>query len=89
MSTLEEWTAAVCADLGLDPSVLDTRILLDVARDAAHCVARPAAPLTTYLVGVAVGQGLPLADAAARATALASGWTTPEDQEQPAGSQQA
>lgn len=87
MSTLEEWTAAVCTDLGLDPGVLDTRILLDVARDAAHGVARPAAPLTTYLVGVAVGQGLPLPEAAARVTALASGWATQESQDTPAGSQ--
>jgi hypothetical protein len=87
MSTLEEWTAAVCADLGLDPGVLDMRILLDVARDAAHGVARPAAPLTTYLVGVAVGQGLPLPEAAARITALASGWAAPESQDTPAGSQ--
>jgi Domain of unknown function (DUF6457) len=87
MSTLEDWTAAVCTDLGLDPGVLDMKILLDVARDAAHGVARPAAPLTTYLVGVAVGQGLPLPEAAARITTLANGWATPESQDTPAGSQ--
>jgi hypothetical protein len=58
-----------------------------VARDAARGVARPAAPLTTYLVGVAVGQGLPLPEAAARVTALASGWATQESQDTPAGSQ--
>jgi hypothetical protein len=87
MSTLEDWTAAVCVDLGLDRGVLDTRILLDVARDAAHEVARPAAPLTTYLVGVAVGQGTPLSEAAARVTALASGWASPESQDTPDGSQ--
>lgn len=87
MSTLEEWTAAVCADLGLAPGVLDAKILLDVARDAAHGVARPAAPLTTYLVGVAVGQGVPLSEAVARVTALASGWAAPESQDTPSGSQ--
>jgi hypothetical protein len=87
MSTLEDWTAAVCTDLGLDPGVLNMKILLDVARDAAHEVARPAAPLTTYLVGVAVGQGLPLPEAAARVMALAGGWATPESQDTPAGSQ--
>ncbi|MBV9095877.1 MAG: hypothetical protein JO132_18740 [Streptosporangiaceae bacterium] len=74
MSTLEEWTAAVCADLGLDPAAADTNVLLDLARDAAHEVARPAAPLTAYLVGVAVGRGLALQDAAARVRALAAAW---------------
>jgi hypothetical protein len=80
MSTLEEWTAAVCADLGLDPAAADTRAVLDLARDVAHGVARPAAPLTAYLVGVAVGRGLRLPDAAARVQALAAGWR-PEKQE--------
>jgi Domain of unknown function (DUF6457) len=80
MSTLEEWTAAICADLGLEAGLSDTKIVLDLARDAAHGVARPAAPLTTYLVGVAVGRGLPLPDAAARISALANAWP-PEHQE--------
>ena len=88
MSTLEEWTAAICADLGLEPGLSDTKIVLDLAHDAAHGVARPAAPLTTYLVGVAVGRGLPLPEAAARISALANGWTPPESQELPAGSQE-
>jgi Domain of unknown function (DUF6457) len=37
-------------------------------------VARPAAPLTAYLLGVAVGQGRPLAGSAARITELAAQW---------------
>ncbi len=74
MSTLEQWAAAVCADLGLDPRTSDAKAVLDLARDVAHGVARPAAPLTAYLVGVAVGRGLALPDAAARVRALAAGW---------------
>jgi hypothetical protein len=80
MSTLEQWTAAVCAGLdleSLDTGAADTKAVLDLARDVAHGVARPAAPLTAYLVGVAVGRGLPLPDAAARVQALAAGW--PQD----------
>jgi hypothetical protein len=75
MSTLEQWTAAVCADLGLDPGSADTTTVLDLARDVAHGVARPAAPLTAYLVGLAVGRGLTLPDAAGRVQALAANWT--------------
>ena len=77
MNTLEEWTAAVCADLGLDPGSMDTRTVLDLTRDVAQGVARPAAPLTAYLVGVAVGRGLTLPDAAGRISALAAGWPQP------------
>lgn len=75
MNTLEEWTTAACRALGLEPGVLgDRSAVLDLARDAAHGVARPAAPLTTFLLGVAVGRGQPLPDAAAKLTALAAGW---------------
>jgi Domain of unknown function (DUF6457) len=75
MNTLEEWTAAACHALGLEPGDLaDQSAVLDLARDAAHGVARPAAPLTTFLLGVAVGRGQALPDAAAKLQALAAGW---------------
>ena len=78
MSTMDQWTAAVCADLGLDANEADLRAVLDLTRDVAHGVARPAAPLTAYLVGVAVGRGLALSDAAGRVTALAASWQKEE-----------
>ena len=74
MSTMDRWTATVCADMGLDASSVDLNAVLDLTRDVAHGVARPAAPLTAYLVGVAVGRGLALPDAAGRISALAAGW---------------
>ena len=74
MSTLDEWAQAACRELGLDPASLDAKLVLDLARDVAHGVARPAAPLTAYLLGVAVGQGRPLAGSAARLTELAAQW---------------
>ena len=74
MNTLDKWAAAVCGELGLDPAALDPRLVLDLARDVAHGVARPAAPLTAYLLGVAVGQGRPPAEAAARISQLAAQW---------------
>ena len=54
-SQLPEWTAAAVAELGLDVQV-DLKLVLDLARDAAHAVERPAAPITTYLLGVAAAK---------------------------------
>ncbi|BAC72077.1 molybdopterin-guanine dinucleotide biosynthesis protein [Streptomyces avermitilis] len=76
-NVLDEWISAVKDELGIDLAV-DTGILLDLARDAAHGVARPAAPLTTFLVGYAAAQagGGPeaVAEAARKAAALALRW---------------
>lgn len=70
------WVRELCAELGIDPAVLERDLVLDLARDAAHGVARPAAPLTTFLVGYAAGRrgGGPeaIAEAAAAATRLAA-----------------
>ncbi|MCW2595804.1 MAG: hypothetical protein JWP39_1692 [Jatrophihabitans sp.] len=54
-NVLDDWITELAAALGVDPAALDRDLLLDVARDAAHGVARPAAPLTTFLVGLAAG----------------------------------
>lgn len=74
---LDEWISAVKDELGIDLDV-DTGVLLDLARDAAHGVARPAAPLTTFLVGYAAAQagGGPeaVAEASRKAAALALRW---------------
>ncbi|TRV76480.1 molybdenum cofactor guanylyltransferase [Streptomyces sp. 130] len=79
-TVLDEWITAVKEELGIDLDV-DTGLLLDLARDAAHGVARPAAPLTTFLVGYAAAKasgdgGGPeaVAEAARKATALALRW---------------
>ncbi|MGQ4346115.1 NTP transferase domain-containing protein [Streptomyces sp. SAS_275] len=74
---LDEWITAVKDELGIDLDV-DTGVLLDLARDAAHAVARPAAPLTTFLVGYAAARagGGPeaVAEASRKATELALRW---------------
>lgn len=74
MSALDTWTAAACAELGLRPAEVPARMVLDLARDVAHGVDRPAAPLTAFLLGVAVGQGQPLDDAVRRLRDLAAAW---------------
>jgi hypothetical protein len=69
--TLDEWATAACAELGIDPADANIKVVLDLARDVAHNVMRPGAPVTAYLLGLAVGRGADPADAAARLTALA------------------
>jgi uncharacterized protein DUF6457 len=75
---LDDWVAALATELGVPADAVDVRRLLDVARDAAHHVDRPAAPLTTFLVGYAAGLagggGTAVADAADKAQQLATGW---------------
>ena len=73
MSDLDDWVAAVTMDLGLTQAV-DRSLVLDLARDVAHGVARPAAPLTTYLLGLAVGAGADPKATADAISGLAEGW---------------
>lgn len=82
-TVLDEWITAVKDELGIELDV-DTGVLLDLARDAAHGVARPAAPLTTFLVGYAAGQASgdgpqAVAEAARKAAALALRWAEEAD----------
>ncbi|MGA5322045.1 NTP transferase domain-containing protein [Streptomyces seoulensis] len=74
---LNEWITAVKNELGIELDV-DTRVLLDAARDVAHGVARPAAPLTTFLIGYAAAQGKgdaeSIAEASAKVADLAIRW---------------
>jgi hypothetical protein len=83
MTDLDSWVESLEAELGLPPGTIDVPAVLDLARDAAHAVARPAAPVTTYAVGFAAGlaaasgiaasaSGEP--DAAEKASGLAARW---------------
>ncbi|GLW08273.1 hypothetical protein Misp01_34030 [Microtetraspora sp. NBRC 13810] len=74
MNVLQEWTTLVCAELGIDPESLDRDAVLDLTKEVAHGVARPAAPLTAYLLGLAQGAGTAAPDALERLTALAREW---------------
>lgn len=76
MSTVDDWVAAAADALGVTDSV-DVTLLLDVAREAAHAVARPAAPVTTYLLGLAVARGADAEQSAALLTELAREWPAP------------
>ena len=62
---LHDWVARVCAASDLDPAVVDISAVLDLAKDAAHGIARPAAPLTTFMAGYLAGQAAHSGDPAA------------------------
>jgi len=68
---LEEFIESACAELGLAPDDVDTDLVLDLAREVAHNTARPAAPISTFLLGLAVGRGGDPHELANRLTALA------------------
>jgi len=84
MSTMSDWIAAVCAELELElaDQAATTTAVLDLTADVAHRVARPAAPVTAFLVGLAAGRasasgGTPDAEVAAlcqRLTERAKVW---------------
>ncbi|MGJ9411642.1 DUF6457 domain-containing protein [Aeromicrobium sp. CF4.19] len=67
---IDHWWAQLCAELDVDaPATPD--VVLDLAATAAHEVVRPAAPLTTFLVGYAAGLAGGGEDAVERARAVA------------------
>jgi hypothetical protein len=83
---LHDWIDEVSDVLDLDTE-LDEGLVLDLARVAAHTVARPAAPITTYLLGFAAGAQDADPEAvealAARVQQLAEGWDRPADAPDP------
>lgn len=68
---LTEFARALADGLGVGDVAVDLEAVLDLAADAAHGVVRPAAPITTFLVGLAAGRAgaTPASVAAAMATA--------------------
>ena len=77
MSTLSDWIDEVARELGIeelgelvDPEVVQP-LILDMTRDVAHGVARPAAPITAYLLGLAAGRA---AGSGPAERELAQGW---------------
>lgn len=67
---LDAWVSDLSAALNLGDLDVPTGLLLDLTRDAAHGVTRPAGPLTTYLVGIAVARGASAEEAAETAREL-------------------
>ncbi|WP_222851636.1 DUF6457 domain-containing protein [Phytoactinopolyspora mesophila] len=76
--TMDPWIVTLCEQLGVPIDDVDVSAILDLAKEAAHNVERPAAPVTTFIAGYAAalsGGGSAAVDAAIeQAAVLATGW---------------
>ena len=75
---LDAWAEALRELFGLDADDIPIPLILDLARDVAVGVARPAAPLSAFVAGLAAGRagGSPeqVRQAVSEITSLAGGW---------------
>jgi len=75
---LDEWADALRRLFGLGADDIPIPVILDLARDVAVGVARPAAPLSAFVAGLVAGRagGTPeqVRRSVAEITSLAQGW---------------
>lgn len=57
LSIHDPWIDGVCAALGVPREALDVDAVLALAGRVAHRVARPMAPVSTFLAGYALASG--------------------------------
>lgn len=76
---LHRWVETLTRELAIDAETVEVQAVLDLAREAASGVGRPAVPLTAFLVGCAVGARgggrAAFDDIAAQVTSLARAWS--------------
>ncbi len=81
---LHDWIDELMDALDIEAEV-DEGLILDLAREAAHRVQRPAAPISTFLLGYAAalagGEPEKTEELAGRALDLARRWEGEEDLE--------
>ena len=75
---LDDWAAALCEHFGLRAEDVPVAAVLDLTRDVANGVARPAAPLGAFVAGLVAGRAgndpAAVRDALAAVAALAGDW---------------
>lgn len=75
---LDHWAAALRERFDLSEDELPISLVLDLARDVSHSVARPAAPLSAFVAGLAAGKsgGSPdqVREAVALITQMSENW---------------
>lgn len=75
---IQAWIEHLCHELDVDPAAVEIRALLDMTREVAHRVDRPAAPVSAFVVGLAAaaagGDAEAVSTACATATRAAERW---------------
>ncbi|MBS1847434.1 MAG: molybdopterin-guanine dinucleotide biosynthesis protein A [Actinobacteria bacterium] len=64
----DTWITEACDHLGVDPELVDVPVIHALTKQVAHRYDRPMAPVSAYIVGIALGRALeatPSADVAA------------------------
>lgn len=80
--SLERWVQELRTELSIEDDI-DVDAILDLARVAAHGIQRPAAPLTAYMLGLAVARGADFTLAAQAIELSANSWVKSADEETP------
>ena len=71
------WIDAVCADLGVPNSAVDVPLIHALSKQVAHGMARPMAPVSTFILGLAVARADGSPAATERLAALIAAHTQP------------
>ena len=75
---LDDWAAALRERFGLSAEDVPVSAVLDLTRDVANGVARPAAPLGAFVAGLVAGRSgddpAAVRDALAAVAAMAADW---------------
>lgn len=74
---MEKWLDSVKSEFGIELE-FDSTAVLQLTRDIAHNIERPAAPLTTFLLGYLVAQGQDLSFTIDRVNFLIKNWPKSE-----------
>ncbi len=54
----QSWIDGVCVDLDVPAELVDVAAIHDLSRQVAHGLARPLAPVSTFILGLALGLSL-------------------------------
>lgn len=71
------WLTSATAEFGGEAAEIPVEALLELAAVVAYDVARPMAPVTAFVAGLAAGRGADGDDAARKLTELAKAWESP------------
>ncbi|TQL62944.1 DUF6457 domain-containing protein [Propioniferax innocua] len=53
----DRWLHAGCAEVGVDPDLVDVELIHDLSREIAHSGMRPMVPVSAFILGLCVARG--------------------------------